>query len=110
MPVMSVFGWIFMMQRIGTSFSWDKTWSAYKNGFGTAGSDFWLGLERVHQLTQYGNYKLRVELLVSGIWKSAEYWTFILGDEVNTQYTMKCVRVGASGNVRNDSPSMENSQ
>jgi hypothetical protein len=98
MPAVSVFGWIVMMQRIGNSNNniWQKTWPEYRNGFGTAGSDFWLGLERVYQLTQSRKYRLRVELLLSGSWKSVEYWYFIIGDEANAQYA-----INVAGYVQN---------
>jgi ficolin len=91
---MSVFGWIFIMQRTGNLYSWVQTWLSYRNGFGSAAQDFWLGLERVHQLTQSGKYRLRFELLISGSWSSAEYWYFVVGDEINTQY-----RINVNGSV-----------
>ena len=31
-------------------------------GFGQVGSDYWLGLEKLHQLTTGANYKVRIEV------------------------------------------------
>jgi Fibrinogen beta and gamma chains, C-terminal globular domain len=85
-PTLNVFGWLTIMQRNDSSFSWALPWLYYRNGFGSAGNDFWLGLERIYQLTQRGKCRLRFEMLISGSWVSAEYWSFTLGDEAVTQY------------------------
>jgi len=43
--VSSVFGWVLMEVRRGTSFNWRKPWADYKAGFGTTDSgNMWLGL------------------------------------------------------------------
>ena len=96
-PVTSVFGWIVMMIRIGgSSFSWNQPWSVFKNGFGSlcsSSSDFWLGLERMHQMTSAATYRLRVELQKQdGQWMSAEYATFVVGDETTTKYRLNVDR------------------
>ena len=38
----------------------DRNWAEYKAGFGEQGSDFWLGLEDMHQITASGTWKLQV--------------------------------------------------
>ena len=57
--------------------SFDRTWDEYKNGFGDNDNEFWLGNEHIHQLTKFGDKKLRVELETLDemtVW--AEYDTF----------------------------------
>ena len=78
------------MQRTDLSTSWANTWAQYKNGFGDINTvQFWLGLERIHQLTSGANYRLRLEAQTSnGVWISAEYWTVKVGDEQLTNYTV----------------------
>ena len=39
-----------------------RNWTAYKVGFGDSNREFWLGNEKIHQLTSSGNTELRVEL------------------------------------------------
>uniref|UniRef100_A0A672G452 Microfibril associated protein 4 n=1 Tax=Salarias fasciatus TaxID=181472 RepID=A0A672G452_SALFA len=39
-----------------------QPWESYRNGFGDPAGEYWLGLETLHQLTQDGNYQLRVDL------------------------------------------------
>jgi len=80
---MSVFGWIIINQRLGYTFNWELLWDDYKAGFGSINADFWLGLEKVHLLTNCQPYRLRVEVQQKNteLWFSAEYWSFKIGDE-----------------------------
>lgn len=79
---LSVSGWIaFMWRTTGAADGqWDLPWTDYVNGFGFSATYFWLGLERIYQLTTNGNWRLRLEYKSSNTWKSAEYWTFTVGD------------------------------
>ena len=90
-PVMSVFGWIIIHQHLGFSFNWNLNWADYKAGFGSVDADFWLGLQKVHILTNCRTYHLRVELQESStnLWYSAEYWSFKIGDELNDKYRLE---------------------
>lgn len=57
-------------------------WSAYKNGFGSATDEFWIGLEHMHRLTKNGDQMLKVDLeSFSGDRISLEYRDFQVGDE-----------------------------
>lgn len=93
LPTASSFGWIVIHQKSTASgtFSWKLAWDSYKNGFNsTDGNNFWLGLERVHQLTSSAAYKLRIELQDSAasLWHSVEYWSFTVGDELTAKYAI----------------------
>jgi len=90
LPVMSVFGWIIFVQRISYTFDWQLNWADYKAGFGSIDADFWLGLEKVHQMTSSQAYRLRVEVQhrSTSLWYSAEYWSFKIGDELNDKYRL----------------------
>jgi len=54
------------MQRkvMGGSVSFNQNWTEYRDGFGSAtGNDnYWLGLEKVYRMQQFGNTKLRIEV------------------------------------------------
>ena len=86
---LSVSGWIaFMWRKTGPADgNWDLNWTDYVNGFGFNATYLWLGLERVHQLTTNGNWRLRLEYTVNGQWESAEYWTFTVSSG-STFYTI----------------------
>ena len=68
----------------------DLPWSSYKNGFTLTDGGYWLGLEQVHNLTSSASYRLLVDFTCSGasVWKSVEYPSFVIGDEINTRYTL----------------------
>ena len=90
-PVMSIFGWITIQQRLGYTFDWNLPWANYKAGFGSIDADFWLGLEKMHLLTSSQPYRLRVEVQErsTNVWLSAEYWSFKIGDELNDKYRLE---------------------
>ena len=78
------------MNRPNMTSSWNQNWVSYKNGFTLADSGYWLGLEQVHQMTSSASYRLLVEFICSGDidWQKAEYQSFSIGDELNTQYKL----------------------
>jgi hypothetical protein len=89
--VLSIWSWTIFQQRtpVSPSFTWTLPWSSYKNGFGSIGRSFWLGLERLHLLTSAATYRLRIELqTTTGSWYSAEYSQFIVDDETANQYRL----------------------
>jgi hypothetical protein len=65
-PVMMVNGWIILQQRLDSSFSFYQDWFSYQYGFGSIGSDYWMGNELVYQIVSSGQYKLRMEMLAWG--------------------------------------------
>ena len=47
----------------GNGASFQKVWSQYKDGFGSIeGKNYWIGLDKLHQLTKLGAYGLEVVL------------------------------------------------
>ncbi|XP_062603931.1 microfibril-associated glycoprotein 4-like [Saccostrea cucullata] len=45
-------GWTVIQKRVNGSLSFDKDWTAYKNGFGSPEQDVWIGNDVMHQLTK----------------------------------------------------------
>ncbi|ESN98000.1 hypothetical protein HELRODRAFT_84990, partial [Helobdella robusta] len=74
--------WIVIQQRINNLQSFNQSWNVYKFGFGTYNQNFWLGLEQLHQLTKAADYRLRFEVLLSGIWVSDQYNHFRINSEL----------------------------
>ena len=80
--VMTVNGWIIFQQRLDNTTVFDRNWTDYRDGFGSLGCNYWMGNEKVHLLTQAGTtYRLRIEMLFSNGWMSAEYDQFSLDNE-----------------------------
>lgn len=57
-------GWLVMQQRLDGSVEFRRNWTEYRNGFGTVdkSTEFWLGLELIHLITNSGSYELSIEL------------------------------------------------
>ncbi|CAJ0592749.1 unnamed protein product [Cylicocyclus nassatus] len=109
-------GWIVFQSRInGNELYWNRTWSEYKNGFNTeqmnTNSNFWLGLNLLHQLTTKNNdVTLRIEMRgdrTPGSTKANAYWfneytKFQIGDE-STNYQLINMYVDWQNNKGNAS-------
>ncbi|KAM4706776.1 LOW QUALITY PROTEIN: angiopoietin-related protein 4 [Discoglossus pictus] len=55
-------GWTVIQRREDGSVDFDQLWESYKSGFGNLDGEFWLGLEKMYQITEQGQYRLRIEL------------------------------------------------
>ncbi|NXF58341.1 ANGP4 protein, partial [Ciccaba nigrolineata] len=75
-------GWTVIQLRVNGSLSFQRNWREYKQGFGDAAGEYWLGNEAVHLLTSQAPYALRVELRDwEGGQVYAHYGKFQLGSE-----------------------------
>ncbi|KFP03999.1 Angiopoietin-4, partial [Calypte anna] len=75
-------GWTVIQLRTNGSLSFQRGWKEYKQGFGDAAGEYWLGNEAVHLLTSQAPYTLRVELRDwEGGQVYAHYGKFQLGSE-----------------------------
>ncbi|KAL7734896.1 hypothetical protein ACLKA6_011170 [Drosophila palustris] len=55
-------GWTVIQQRIDGGEDFFRDWETYSKGFGTMDSDFFLGLEKIHQLTSSQRYELYIHM------------------------------------------------
>jgi len=94
---------VLIQQNDGESNFFNRSWAEFAAGFGVpGGGNYWLGNDRLSELTLSGRYKLMFELQSlskNGTWYYAQYSTFtVLSEAYN--YTL---RVGGySGNAGND--------
>jgi len=65
-PLLTINGWILMQRKVtGGAVSFNQPWIEYRDGFGSSTSDnYWLGLEKIYRLQQFGNVRLRIEVEV----------------------------------------------
>ena len=57
-------GWIVIQRRVDGSTSFERDWVDYKTGFGNISHNYWMGLDRIHQLAAPGlGAKLRIDLI-----------------------------------------------
>ncbi|KAI8515366.1 hypothetical protein Bbelb_061790 [Branchiostoma belcheri] len=75
-------GWTVIQKRFDGSVNFGQDWEGYKNGFGDLGGEFWLGNDKIYQITNVRSYRLKIDL---ENWSSetvfAEYATFYVEDE-----------------------------
>ncbi|XP_068158655.1 microfibril-associated glycoprotein 4 isoform X2 [Drosophila tropicalis] len=55
-------GWTVVLNRYDGSEDFNRKWTDYKIGFGPLTNEFFIGLEKLHQLSSSDNYELLVQL------------------------------------------------
>ena len=90
---------LLIQQNVDGSDFFNRSWAEFKVGFNnTRGKFYWIGNERLSQLTVNGPYKLRFDLQVrdNSTWYWTEYSTFLVhGESRNYQLSVS----GYSGNA-----------
>ena len=78
------------VKRYGRAFARD--WDDYKDEFGSPdGNFYWIGLQRMHELTSSGAYQLEINLRTGNESKTLQWSAFSVGSE------SKNYRLSASG-------------
>lgn len=75
-------GWLVIQQRINGIEDFNRDWTKYRDGFGAFQNDFFLGLEKIHQLTISQRYELYIYMenyKIGNTW--AHYDDFHVGSE-----------------------------
>ncbi|GLV33870.1 uncharacterized protein CBL_11246 [Carabus blaptoides fortunei] len=76
-------GWTVLQKRTDGTLEFYKGWHDYKHGFGNIGGEFWLGLEKMHLLTNFRVNEIYIELENFALEKKyATYSAFAIGAEV----------------------------
>ena len=96
-------GWIVIQRRVSGYTDFNRNWNDYKEGFGSFETDFWLGNEKIHSLTESGTYELRVEVTYGNETKIAHYSEFHVASE-HSKYQLKVgsYRGTAGDSLRNN--------
>lgn len=83
--VLTVYNWIVFQQKTSAAPAFNRSWADYRSGFGDPNGNFWLGLERLYQMTQSAKYRMRIEvqLQYNLKWYSVEYDSFVVDSEPN---------------------------
>jgi len=97
---------LLIQQNINGSSFFNRSWAEYKAGFNDTAGNYWIGNDRLSQLTLSGRYKLRFELQLHNLsWYWPEYSTFVVSDESHN-YTLQVS--GYSGLSRGDALAYNN--
>ncbi|XP_001850191.2 angiopoietin-related protein 1 [Culex quinquefasciatus] len=75
-------GWIVIQNRLDGSVYFEREWAEYKSGFGNLKGEFWLGLDKIHEITSTKKYELVILLTDwSDTVKFAKYSEFRVAGE-----------------------------
>lgn len=55
-------GWIVIQARYSGRTDFARSWSEYKQGFGNIAGEYWLGLDKIYELTSARLHELRIEM------------------------------------------------
>ena len=82
-------GWTVIQRRQDGSEDFYRSWTDYKSGFGNLSGEFWLGLDKIHRLTNSGQNVLLINMTTKNNDQSvyAEYENFFVSDE-SEQYKL----------------------
>ena len=95
-------GWTVLQKRFDGSVDFKRRWDDYEQGFGHMNGEFWLGLCKLHQLTQSGSWVLRVDFEDfegNSAYMYAIYNSFHIGD-VASNYSLS---IGSYSGTAGDS-------
>lgn len=77
-------GWTVIQRRQDGSEDFYRNWADYKNGFGSPGGEYWLGNDRIHQLTADSPKELWIDMTrETGESRYAAYSSFSVADEAS---------------------------
>ncbi|KAH8329458.1 hypothetical protein KR074_011014, partial [Drosophila pseudoananassae] len=78
-------GWTVIQRRIDGSVDFNRSWTEYRDGFGNLTGEFFIGLEKLYQITQSGQYELLISLgKVNGSRDFVKYDNIKIGSEENS--------------------------
>ncbi|KAM7363942.1 ficolin-2-like [Cochliomyia hominivorax] len=82
-------GWLLIQRRQDGSVDFYRNWNDYQKGFGNIQGEFFIGLDRLHALTNYnGPQEILIILEHNNEIKHAKYNNFIVGNE-SDQYALQ---------------------
>lgn len=105
-------GWIVIQRRQSSNVAFqNKNWEDYRTGFGSYLGNYWMGLEKIHEITSSGDYELFIGFRYFDEYynqRYALYDTFAVGSEAD--YYKLTVSGYSTGSTAVDSLQMHDGQ
>ncbi|KFB48400.1 AGAP012651-PA-like protein [Anopheles sinensis] len=101
-------GWTMMQRRSSASTNFTRSFAEYRDGFGHPSGDFWLGLNRLHLITQATQVELAIIMeAYDGTSATVRYTNFRIADLANNfRLTTLSGHTGSVGNSMSTSVGM----
>ncbi|KRF98480.1 uncharacterized protein Dwil_GK28265 [Drosophila willistoni] len=82
-------GWIVIQKRFDGSINFNRSWTEFRNGFGQLHGEFFIGLDKLHHITNTQPYELYIQVEeFMGEAGFASYDNFKIGNEAS-QYKLE---------------------
>ena len=102
-------GWTVIQRREDNATDFYRQWQDYKLGFGELDGNFWLGLEKIHRITQIENHELLITMVDDDVTYTAKYDLFKIGSST-TDYQLDLGSYIWAGSDAGDSLSIHSKQ
>ncbi|ALC39529.1 maker493 [Drosophila busckii] len=100
-------GWTVIQRRIQGQLSFNQNWQSYEKGFGDYDSEFFLGLDKIHQLTSSQPHELIIYASTYGTPYYDRYDNFSISDKSQSyKITQLGTYTGNLGDILGDSLSL----
>lgn len=102
-------GWTVIQTRFDGLVDFYRTWTEYRNGFGSVDSEHWLGNNFIRHITQDNDYELKIELtgFKENEFAYAKYSPFRIGSE-DEKYKLYAGKYTSKGDIPQDAFSNRN--
>lgn len=75
-------GWVVIQRRFDGTVDFNRDFTEYQEGFGNPYGEFWLGLERLHKITDYQTHNLYISVIdYHNKTRFAQYDSFAIGSK-----------------------------
>ena len=90
-----------LQRKIDPNATFNRNWTEFKNGFRDSSGNFWLGNEKIHQLTINGSCGLRINFNLSSSNQSqfVEYTDFQIANESDNYQILSADLLNRSSNI-----------
>ncbi|EAT41680.1 AAEL006702-PA [Aedes aegypti] len=82
-------GWLVLQNRYDGSISFNRSWDEYRNGFGNTEQEYWLGLEKIHQVTMNQTHELLIVIENFTDFSAHEIYSGFRVENEATNYTLR---------------------